>query len=76
MINFKLAIGFLGFKTSCLSSGDDGLEDDEKTIGNDEDKFRDDEKTMGNDGDDGTMGDVRIFISSNEWMLGHDKGIR
>jgi hypothetical protein len=36
---------------SCLNLGDDGLEDDEKSIGNDEDKFRDDEKTMGNDGD-------------------------
>lgn len=61
---------------SCLSSGDDGLEDDEKTIGNDEDKFRGDEKTMDNDVDGRTMGDVRIFISSNEWMLGHDEGIR
>lgn len=54
---------------SCLSSGDDGLEDDE-------DKFRGDEKTMDNDVDGRTMGDVRIFISSNEWMLGHDEGIR
>jgi hypothetical protein len=61
---------------SCLSSGDDGLEDGEKTIGIDENKFRDDEKIMGNDRDGGTMGDVKKFISSNEWMLGHDNGIR
>ncbi len=73
MIIFRLTIGFLGSKMSCLSSGDDGLEDDEKTIGNDEDKFRGDEKTMDNDVDGGQWGMLEFLFQAMSGCWGMTK---
>ncbi|CAM6072713.1 unnamed protein product [Sphagnum tenellum] len=59
---------------SCLSSGDDGLEDDEKkTIGNDEDKFRADEKAMGSEGMVGQWGMLEFLFQAMSGCWGMTK---
>jgi hypothetical protein len=66
LIIFRLTIGFLGSKMSCLSSGDDGLEDDE-------DKFRGDEKTMDNDVDGGQWGMLEFLFQAMSGCWGMTK---